>query len=127
VGRPASYLYFATAVVAVLLFVPEPFAAAAILGTALVDPLIGEIRGSPRWRAFYPIAPGVLYVGLALPCLLLLGHEALALALGLALAAAIVAVVIESPKHRHLDDDLLMTLLPALTLWGLAALAARLT
>jgi hypothetical protein len=125
VGRPASYLYFATAVVAVLLLVPEPFAAAAILGTALVDPLIGELKGSGRWRSLYPIAPVGLYVGLALPCLVLLGREGGALALPLSAAAALVAVAVESPKHRHLDDDLLMTVLPALTLWGLAALAAR--
>ncbi|MCI4363234.1 MAG: hypothetical protein L3K13_02895 [Thermoplasmata archaeon] len=126
-GRPASYLYFATAVVAVLLLVPEPFAVAAILGTALVDPLIGELKGSTRWRSLYPVAPLVLYVGLALPCLLLLGGTRWELAVPFAAAAALVAVAVESPKHRHLDDDLLMTILPALTLWGLAALAARLT
>ena len=63
--RVASFAYFAVALVAAVLLLPAPIGATVVLGTALIDPLIGELRLSNRLRAAYPILPILLYAGLA--------------------------------------------------------------
>ncbi len=115
-GRVASYAYFAVAIVIALLLFPRPIAAVAIAGTALVDPLLGELR---EWRpGVGPVRllPWAVYVGLAVGLLRLLTAWPLAEILPLAAAAAAVAIAAELPKMRYLDDDLLMTLAPAVFL-----------
>jgi hypothetical protein len=126
-NRPASFVYFGIAIVIVLLAVPEAYAIVAVLGAALVDPLIGELRETPsRYRA-YPAVPIATYAALAFPTLWWVGGAPVLLALPLALGAALLAVAVESPRNRHLDDDLLMTLVPALALWIAGGLLGRIT
>ncbi|MCI4334699.1 MAG: hypothetical protein L3K04_03615 [Thermoplasmata archaeon] len=125
--RPASFVYFGSAVVVALLVVPEAYAIVAIVGTALVDPLIGELRASPRGARAYPAVPLVVYAAIALPILSCLGGFPWASAAALAAAGALLAVAVESPQSRHLDDDLLMTLVPALGLWALGSAVLRFT
>jgi hypothetical protein len=126
-NRPASFVYFGIAIVIVLLAVPEPYALVAVLGAAFVDPLIGELRGKPsRYRA-YPVLPIAAYAALAFPILWWIGRIPALLAVVLALGAALVAVAVESPRNYHVDDDLLMTLVPAVALWIAGTLVGRIT
>ena len=60
-----SFAVFATAIVAVILIFPEPIAAAVVLGTALVDPLAGELRLRHGSRAVELGVPFVAYSLLA--------------------------------------------------------------
>ncbi len=118
--RLASYSYFGIAIVVALLFFPEPIAFVAILGTALVDPLIGELRGSSTRSGLYPVVPFVVYFTLATVSLAVVGHASLLAASLLAAAAGAVAIAVEHPTWAYVDDDLLMTLVPGLVLTGLA-------
>jgi hypothetical protein len=114
--RLASYAYFGIAMVIAVLLFPEPIAAGVILGTALVDPLAGELRLSQHYRRLYPAVPYATYVGLATLALIGIGHYPGASALGLALLAAALAVAAEWPQWGVVDDDLAMTLVPGVAL-----------
>ncbi|HEV2315974.1 MAG TPA: hypothetical protein VGV89_00130 [Thermoplasmata archaeon] len=118
--RVASFAYFATALVIVVVLFPVSIAVVAAVGSSLVDPLIGELRLSSRYRRLYPAFPLALYAGIAMVALGLLADWSLVEVVVLGVGAAVIAVAVEWPKHRWLDDDLTMTLAPALFL-----LAAR--
>lgn len=119
--RPASYAFYAVAIVAAILVFPEPIAVVAVLGTAAVDPLIGELRlATRRAAAWYPGGPIALYGALALVGLLLVGRWAVAPSLVGAAVAAVIAVAVERPKIGGVDDDLAMTLAPAVALVAVA-------
>jgi len=68
--RIASFVFFALALVLAVLLFPLPIAAAVVLGTAIVDPVAGELRrqsNSPVLTVGLPVAAyGLLaFVGLA--------------------------------------------------------------
>jgi hypothetical protein len=117
--RPASYVFYAVALAGAVLFLPPPLAAAVVLGTAFVDPLAGELRRSDRWRRPGPFVAFAAYTVLAAGALGLVGRWPWAGAVGLGALAAAVAVVVERWRFRWLDDDLTMTVAPALVLYGL--------
>lgn len=119
--RPASYAYFAIALVAAVLLFPEPIGAVVALGTALIDPLIGELRGSRAGRRWYPLGPFAAYAALAALLFRATTGWSGAAILLLALLGAGVALAAERPKWRWVDDDLLMTLAPAVVLLAAAA------
>ena len=122
-ARIASYTFYAVALVAAVLLFPLPIALVVVLGTAFVDPLIGELRLAPRWQSTYPWFPGVVYVLLGSSALILVTHWPPFAAVVFSGIAAVVALAVERPKIRDLDDDLAMTLVPALLLAGLMLLA----
>ncbi len=115
--RVASYAFFATAIVVTVLLFPVPVAAAVVLGTALVDPLAGELRlrhGSPAVLWGVPIAA---YAALAFLGMAGVGRWPVLPSAGLALLAAPIAVAVERPKSRWVDDDLAMTFVPAIVVY----------
>jgi hypothetical protein len=118
-ARIASYTFYAVALVAAVLLFPLPIALVVVLGTSLVDPLVGELRISPRWRSAYPVFPGVVYVLLGAGALIVVIHWSAFAAVLAAGIAAVVALAVERPKIPQLDDDLGMTLVPALVLLAL--------
>jgi hypothetical protein len=120
--RVASFAYFAVALVVAVLLLPAPIGAAVVLGTALIDPLIGELRRSPRWRAAYPGLPVVAFAALAFGVFTVMSPWPFGERFLLALGAGFAAVACEYPKVRWVDDDLVMTLLPGLLLFAAAAL-----
>ncbi|MCI4347141.1 MAG: hypothetical protein L3J97_00795 [Thermoplasmata archaeon] len=122
-ARIASYVFYAIALVAAVLLFPLPIALVVVLGTAFVDPLIGELRLSPRMRSTYPWFPGVVYVLLGSGALILGTHWPPFPAVIFAGVAGVVALAVERPKIRDLDDDLAMTLVPALVLAAMTLLA----
>jgi hypothetical protein len=122
-ARIASYTFYAVALVAAVLLFPLPIALVVVLGTALVDPLVGELRISARWRSSYPWLPGLVYVLLGASALILVMRWppfAAVLAAGI---AGVLALAVERPKVPQLDDDLAMTLVPALVLLALTYFA----
>jgi hypothetical protein len=121
--RVASYAWYAVALVVAVLLFPESVATAVVLGTALVDPLIGELRrGSGTWRRSYPWLPLALYALLAGTALTVVGGWSAARAGAGAAVAALVAIGSERPKLLSLDDDLAMTLVPAAALYAIGLL-----
>ncbi|MGA7861691.1 MAG: hypothetical protein WCB19_07520 [Thermoplasmata archaeon] len=122
-GRVASYTFYAVALVVAVLLFPLPIALVVVLGTAFVDPLIGEIRLSSRWRSTYPWFPGVVYVLLGASALILVTHWSAFASVTFAGIAAVVALTVERPKIPGVDDDLAMTLVPALVLLALMLVA----
>ncbi len=121
--RVGSYAYYAVALTVAVLLLPEAIAVVVVLGTALVDPFIGELRGRAGLRWLYPLAPVGLYAGLAFVGLVEVGRWPLLPGVVLAVASAAVAVGAERPRLRGVDDDLVMTLVPAALLVGAGALA----
>lgn len=121
--RPASYAFYAVAIVAAILVFPEPIAVAVVLGTATVDPLVGELRlRGPSARRWYPGGPLVAYAALAALALVGVGHWAALPTVVGAGVAAVIAVAAERPKIGGVDDDLAMTLAPAAALVAVALL-----
>ncbi len=116
-GRVASYAYFAIGLSAAALLFPRTAAVIAILGAATIDPLLGELRarGLPTRRA---AAIGlVVYAGMAVALLAVLGGWTVPDALAGGVLAGAVAIAVEGPGALlPLDDDLAMPLLPGLLL-----------
>jgi hypothetical protein len=110
--RPASFAYFALALVLALLLFPRPVAVAVVLGAAFVDPLIGELRLRPSARAAYPVLPVLVYAGLAAVSFHWVGGFSLPATAALALAAGVIGVAAERPRLRYLDDDFTMVIVP---------------
>jgi hypothetical protein len=124
--RVGSFVWYSIALVGAILLFPLPIAVAVILGTALVDPLAGGLRESERRRRLYPAVPFALYVVLAFVGLGPLGGWPLGLSLPLAIVAAAVGLAAEYPKIPWVDDDLAMTFVPALVLYGAGVLLLHL-
>jgi len=121
--RVASFVFYALALVLAVLFFPLAIGAAVVLGTAVVDPLAGELR-----RAFHALPttvglPLAAYEGLAVTGLAGIGGWPLVPSVGLAAGAAVIAVAAERPKWPWVDDDLAMTLAPAVFLYVVGVLA----
>jgi len=116
--RIASFLFFSVALVIAVTLFPLPIGAAVVLGTAVVDPVAGELRSqraAPLLAFGIPLGAYALlaFVGLAAIGGWPAGDSAL-----LAVAAAPIAVAAEWPKNPWVDDDLVMTVVPALFLYG---------
>jgi len=120
VGRVGSFAIFGTAIVIAILLFPLPIGCAAVLGTAIADPLAGELRTSSRFRHVDVLVPFGAYTFLAFVGLALLGRWPAIPSVGLALLAAAIAIAVERPKVWWYDDDFAMTLVPAVVLYLLA-------
>ncbi|MCI4326188.1 MAG: hypothetical protein L3K16_00910 [Thermoplasmata archaeon] len=114
--RIASYAWYGIALTAALLLFPRPVAAAVIVGTALVDPLLGELR----LRAATPVgslAPGIgIYAVVAAAAFMIFGGWRGLPVVEFAILAAVLAVLVEWPTWGTVDDDLAMTLVPGAVL-----------
>jgi hypothetical protein len=114
--RIASFAFYAIALVAALLLFPRPIAAAVILGTAFIDPLLGELRLRSDRFASTAVPGGVAYAAIAFVAMGAFGGGWTVPVAGLALLAAVLAVAAEWPTWGPLDDDLAMTLVPGAVL-----------
>jgi hypothetical protein len=121
--RIGSYVFYALALVLAVLFFPLPVGAAVVLGTAAVDPIAGELRRGDRPALVTVGVPFGTYAVLAVVGLAVLGGWPLGWSVVLALVAAAIAVAAERPKWPWVDDDLVMTIVPALVLYGAGVLA----
>jgi hypothetical protein len=88
------------------------------LGMAWIDPLAALAR-KKRWpRALVVAAYFGLFLGAEIAMNVILG---LTWQFAFAALATAAAMIVEGPKHRQLDDDLLMQVVPMAVLWIVAA------
>jgi len=121
--RVASFVFYSLALVLAVLLFPVPIAAAVVLGTSVVDPIAGELRIRSNSLPLTVGVPLGAYGMLAFVGLAAIGGWPAGLSAVLAVAAAGIAVAAERPKWPWVDDDLAMTLVPALFLYGAGVLA----
>jgi dolichol kinase len=119
-GQIAGHLWFVFGCLVALLFFPQRFAMITILGTALVDPLEGEIRGRESVRKYAEAAGFAAWCAVAFICILAVP---LATPLVLVPLGAALAVLAEAKKIKLIDDNFLMNIVPLLGLTAAAALA----
>lgn len=114
----ASFVWAAAGITLVLWLFPHEIATAALIGMAIVDPLVGELRNTVDSRVAFPVASG-LYVFLCFSALFLSGDVSILFAGALACVGAAVAIPSEAFKIGHVDDDFLMLVLPAVAMMAL--------
>ena len=108
-SRIAGFVWFATGTCAILFFYeigvfPEIFAVSTIIMASLVDPLIGECNKK------YGDLQG-FFTGFIVSVLI---YQLIIGSLFYSLIGGLVAVLVERPKFKWLDDDLLMQIFPIL-------------
>ena len=108
-SRIAGFVWFATGTCTILFFYeisvfPEVFAVSTIIMASLVDPLIGECNKK------YGDLQGFL-AGFTASVLI---YQLIIGSLFYSLIGGLVAVLVERPKFKWLDDDLLMQIFPIL-------------
>ncbi|MCU0861402.1 MAG: hypothetical protein MUE65_03685 [Methanomassiliicoccales archaeon] len=89
---------------------PVEIAAPAVIGMALTDPLIGELRR--RRSGLYPALPTVFYLGLVLVTFYLLMGLSWQVLMA-SLVATALAISVERVRTKYVDDDFLMMVVPA--------------
>ena len=110
-NRVAGFVWFATGTCTILFFYeigvfPEIFAVSTIIMASFVDPLIGECNKK------YGDLPG-FFAGFIASVLI---YQLIIGALFYSLVGGLVAVLVERPKFKWLDDDLLMQIFPILVM-----------
>jgi len=123
--RLASHAWAAAGLVIVLWLFPHDIASAAIVGWALVDPLLGELRTLKLKSRSVIVLSAAVYFGLALLMFLLWDERTAAEALVLSAVGMAVAIPAECVKVRYVDDDFMMSVLPALAMLALALVIAE--
>jgi len=121
--RVASFVFFSFALVIAVLLFPMPIGAAIVLGTALVDPIAGELRHESTSPLLFVGLPLLAYALLAFVGMVAVGNWPAGPSALLAVAAAPIAIAAEWPKYPWVDDDLVMTVVPGLFLYGAGVLA----
>jgi hypothetical protein len=123
--RIASFALYAIGLVFAVLVFPEAVAVAVILGAALIDPLLGELRLHGGPIGSITAAGALAYFALAGPALYLLGHHGLVPSAILGAVAAFLGVAAEGPTSWvPLDDDLAMIVVPGLALTAILLLGS---
>jgi len=125
-GRLASHAWAAAGLVLVLWLFPHDIASAAIVGWALVDPFMGILRGTKLARSSVVAFSCMAYFVLAVAMLVLWGERPIlemAVLSGVGMAVAIPAEWFKIPR---VDDDFLMSVLPALVMMALSLVIAEL-
>ena len=110
--RPGAHVFLVTGCAVAVLFFPQRYAMACILGVTLIDPLMGELRCRnlgrvTRVAGFAAWCAQAAVVAVLVP---------LALPLALILVGAAIAVAVEGRRWGWLDDDFTMNLAPMLAL-----------
>jgi hypothetical protein len=114
----ASFAWAAAGITVVLWLFPHEIATAALIGMAIVDPLIGELRNSVDGRIAVPVSFGVYFV-LCVSALILTSDMSFLFAGALASVGSAVAIASENLEIKFVDDDFLMAVLPAVAMTAL--------
>jgi hypothetical protein len=118
----ASFAWAAAGITAVLWLCPHDIATAALVGMALVDPLAGELRLARVRDGMTVSSTLLIYFGLCIASLLAWDVRSALASLLLSAVAAPLAIASERIKTRYVDDDFLMSVVPAAAMTGLALL-----
>jgi dolichol kinase len=124
--RLASHAWAAAGLVIVLWLFPHDIASAAIVGWALVDPLLGELRGRKMDLRLVVILSAATYFALACVMFLLWSERSFAALAALSFVGMVIAIPAEWVEVRFLDDDFLMSVLPAVAMLALSLLLGEL-
>lgn len=119
-GRVGGHVWLVLGCAIAVVFFEQRLAVLTILGTTLVDPLIGELRG----RGYARGAPAVGAVAWAAQAIVWVTLVPLDTPLVLVPVGAAFAVMAEHFDVPLLDDNLTMNLAPLFVMAGLAALLA---
>ncbi len=114
----ASFAWAAAGITLVLWLFPHEVATAALIGMAIVDPLIGELRDSIDTRIAVPASSCVYFV-LCISVMLLSSEISFLFAGALASVGTAVAIASENLKTKYVDDDFMMAVLPAVAMTAL--------
>jgi hypothetical protein len=125
-GKLASHAWAAAGLVIVLWLFDRDIASAAIVGWALVDPFMGILRGGKNNARSVVILSTAVYFALALLMFVVWNERPFAEMALLSLAATAVAIPAEWFKIRHIDDDFMMSVLPAVAMLALTLMIAQL-
>ncbi len=112
--RLASHAWAAAGLVTVLWLFPHDIASAAIVGWALVDPLMGELRSKKVHAGTLWSLSAWAYFFLALAMFALWNERPIDQFGWLSVVGMAIAIPSEYVKVRYIDDDFLMSVLPAL-------------
>jgi len=112
--RFSAYAWFAMGMGIALLFFKMQYVIPCVIGMAVIDPLIGEIKR--RKKALYPPLPSLFYGLIMLVGLLLLSNLTLLLILLFTIIGTIFAIFAENWDIKFIDDDFLMLIIPILAL-----------
>lgn len=118
----ASFAWAAAGITAVLWLCPHDIASAALIGMALVDPLAGELRILGVRDRLTITSTLLICFGLCIVSLLAWDLRPALQSLLLAVVAAPLAIASERIETRYIDDDFLMSVIPAAAMTGLALL-----
>jgi hypothetical protein len=118
----ASFAWAAAGITAVLWLCPHDIASVALIGMALVDPLAGELRLAGVHDRVTLASTLLIYFGLCIAVLLVWDMRSALESLLLSVVAAFLAVASERIKTPYIDDDFLMSVVPAAAMTGLALL-----
>jgi hypothetical protein len=114
-GKMAAHAWAGTGLAIGFLLFPQAMVVAVTFGMAWVDPMMGFLR--KRRPNLYPIVPILAYWAIASVALLAQAAMHPVLGVEIAFVAACAAVLCESPRLDHLDDDFLLLTVPLLTMW----------
>ncbi len=112
----ASFAWAAGGVVVVLWLFEPAVASVAIVGVALIDPLLGELRRVKIHVAWQVLLPMAAYLVIALSVMYIAGDRQIWEQLAMAGAATLVAIPSEWFKIDYVDDDFLMLVAPAVAM-----------
>jgi hypothetical protein len=110
----SAYAWFALGTGIALLFFDIIFVVPVVIGMAVIDPIIGEIRYHKK--KLYPIAPSILYAVIMFVCLIILSDLDLWIMAIFTIIGTTCAIYAESWNIKAIDDDFLMVIVPLLAL-----------
>ncbi len=118
----ASHAWAAAGLFIVLWLFPHDIATVAIVGWALVDPLMGMLRSKKlSRRVVIGVSAGTYFI-LGVAMLLLWNERSSVELVLLAMVGTALAIPAEYFKVRYIDDDFLMDVLPAFAMMAIAVL-----
>ncbi|UCE37827.1 MAG: hypothetical protein JSW00_00860 [Thermoplasmata archaeon] len=112
--RISAFAWFSIGMCIALLFFEMIFVVPVVIGMAVIDPLIGEVR--QRKEKLYPVVPSVIYALIMFLCLLLLSEMSEIWLILFSILGTISAITAERWDLKHIDDDFLMIVIPLLVL-----------
>lgn len=115
--RMSAFAWFAIGMGIALLWFDMVYVVPVVIGMALTDPLIGEIKR--KKEELYPLFPSLIYGIIVFLCLLLLSGMFIVLKILFTVVATVSAISAEHYKLKYVDDDFLMIVIPLLALTGL--------
>ncbi len=112
--RISAYAWFALGMGIALLIFEMKYVVPVVIGMAVIDPLIGEVRR--KKKRLYPTFPSILYGAIMFLSLFILSGMAFIWLLFFTIIGTVSAISAEQWDLKYVDDDFLMLVIPLITL-----------